>query len=69
MINILYSNFVEIIHTRRDFLRRIQYEVLEFVGDKVLDLAVIRLLVNEHCSMTMGWNYQQQLMYQSVWRT
>ncbi len=41
-------------------------EVLEFIGDKVLDLAVIRLLVNEHCSMTMGWNYQQQLMYQTV---
>ncbi len=41
-------------------------EVLEFIGDKVLDLAVIRLLINEHCSMTMDWNYQQQLKFQSV---
>ena len=41
-------------------------EVLEFIGDKVLDLAVIRLLVNEHCSMTMGWKYQQQLKFQPV---
>lgn len=41
-------------------------EILEFIGDKVLDLAVIQLLVEEHCSMTMGWQYQQQRMWQSL---
>ncbi len=41
-------------------------EVLEFIGDKVLDLVVIRLLVNEHCCMTTGWKYQQQLKFQPI---
>ncbi len=41
-------------------------EILEFVGDKVLDIAVIRLLINEHCSMTVDWKYQEQLKYQPV---
>lgn len=40
-------------------------EVLEFIGDKVLDLAVIQLLVEEHCSMTMGWDYRQKKMWMS----
>ncbi|SFT36194.1 ribonuclease-3 [Lachnospiraceae bacterium XBD2001] len=39
-------------------------EVLEFIGDKVLDLVVIQLLVEEHCSMTMEWKYRQQAMLQ-----
>lgn len=44
-------------------------EVLEFIGDKVLDLAVIQLLVEEHCTMTMTRRYQQSRMWQSVLRT
>lgn len=41
-------------------------EILEFIGDKVLDLAVIFLLVDEHCCMTMDWKYQQELMYKPI---
>lgn len=41
-------------------------EVLEFIGDKALDVAVIQLLVREHCSMTLGWKYYKQQMFQPV---
>lgn len=43
-------------------------EVLEFIGDKVLDLVVIQLLVEEHCSMTIDWKYQQQKIFQPIMR-
>lgn len=40
-------------------------EVLELIGDRALDFAVMQLLVKEHCSMTMGW----QCRYQKIWHS
>ncbi|MCR5196512.1 MAG: hypothetical protein K6D38_09340 [Pseudobutyrivibrio sp.] len=44
-------------------------EILEFIGDKVLDLAVIQLLVEEHCSMTTDGKYQQQKKFYTDMKT
>ncbi len=72
--NIIDYKFTEKSLLQQAFVRKsyavehgcVDNEVLEFIGDKALDLAVIQLLVEEHCSMTLGWNYQLQKMWAPI---
>lgn len=40
-------------------------EVLEFIGDKVIDFVVTKMLAEKYCHMTMSQEYRQKRMWKS----